>query len=63
MNKNFTIYFEEIISKIIEDLDQSNLLVLSVFIDHKMMYYVSILLMYDYIGMHIERSTIPSFFY
>ena len=54
---------EEIISKIIGDLDQSNLLVLSVFIDHKMMYYVSILLMYDYIGMHIERSTIPSFFY
>ena len=41
MNKNFTIlYFEEIISKIIEDLDQSNLLV---DIDHKMMYYVNIL--------------------
>ena len=56
MNKNFTIYFEEIISKIIEDLDQSNLLVLSVCIDHKMMYYY-VNILYNYIGMHIERST------
>ena len=62
MNKNFTIlYFEEIISKIIEDLDQSNLLV---DIDHKMMYYLCEHTMYNYIGMQIERSTaIPSFFY